>query len=215
MDQGFIDILKQLVNEHLNAVLKDSKQCKAFLTDYTKNEYKKESRMIVQAVEAGVAKAIKEAEDLASCKKAKVRDLEEEYGLTQEVASAIVDTLALVLRGDKTKTQTEKPAALSTTGNAEVDKKFTVAKELYDAKKYTEAVAIFQTLAEEEHVEAMYYLGNCYNNGNGIKKSIDKAVRWWKPAYYGGNDEAGKLLKKLDIPLKKRAMDNPKKSNKK
>jgi chemotaxis protein CheX len=111
MEQGFIDILKQLVKEQVKDVLTDSKQCKALLADYTRNEYKKESRLLVQAVEAGVAKAVKEADDLPSCKKAKIRDLVEEYGLSQEVAAAIVDALALVLRGDTSKTETEKPAA--------------------------------------------------------------------------------------------------------
>jgi hypothetical protein len=81
-----------------------------------------------------VAKARKEADDIASRKKAKIRDLVEEYGLSQEVAAAIVDTLALVLRGDTTKTAIEKPvdeksvaaveklAASSTYGNAGAEK---------------------------------------------------------------------------------------------
>jgi formylglycine-generating enzyme required for sulfatase activity len=103
MEQSFIDILKQIVKEQINAVLNDSKQLKAILADYTKNEYKKESRRLIQAVEAGVAKAIKEADDLPSCKKAKINELMEDYDLSQEVSAAIVDTLALVLRGDTSK----------------------------------------------------------------------------------------------------------------
>jgi bifunctional N-acetylglucosamine-1-phosphate-uridyltransferase/glucosamine-1-phosphate-acetyltransferase GlmU-like protein len=82
-------------------------------TDYTKNEYKKESRFFVQAVELGVAKAIKEADDLPSCKKAKIKELVEDYGLSPEVSAAIVDTLALVLRGDTSKSITASSAPVS------------------------------------------------------------------------------------------------------
>ena len=53
MDQGFINILNKLVREQTSAALTDAKKCKAFLADYTKNEYKKESRLILLAVEAG------------------------------------------------------------------------------------------------------------------------------------------------------------------
>jgi hypothetical protein len=114
MEQGFIDILKQLVKEQGNAALTDAKKCKALLADYTKNEYKKESRRIIEAVEAGIAKAVEGADDLVACKKAKIRELEEEYDLKPEAAADIVNTLALVLRGDKTVTASpsaEKPAA--------------------------------------------------------------------------------------------------------
>ena len=76
MDQGFINILKQLVREQSSAALTDAKKCKAFLADYTKNEYKKESRLILLAVEAGMAKVIDGADELELCKKAFIRDLE-------------------------------------------------------------------------------------------------------------------------------------------
>jgi hypothetical protein len=104
MEQGFIDILKQLVKEQGNAALTDIRKCKALLADYTRNDYKKESAWIMQAVEAGIAKAIDGADDLAACKKAKIRELEEEKGLNSVVATDIVDTLALVMRGNTTKT---------------------------------------------------------------------------------------------------------------
>jgi tetratricopeptide (TPR) repeat protein len=102
MDQGFIDILKQLVKEQGNAALSDIKRCKALLADYTKNEYKKESRLIVQAVEFGVAKAIDGTDNLVACKKAQISELEDEYSINSETAQDIVNAFALVLRGDTT-----------------------------------------------------------------------------------------------------------------
>jgi hypothetical protein len=97
MEQGFIDILKQIVKEQGRAALTDARKCKGLLIDYTKNEYKKESSWLVQAVEAGVAKAIDGVDDLASCKKAQIKVLEEEKGLSSAVATDIVDALARVL----------------------------------------------------------------------------------------------------------------------
>jgi multiple sugar transport system ATP-binding protein len=113
MEKEFIDILKKIVKEQGSEALTDPKKCKAILTDYTKNEYKKESRFLLQAVETGAAKAINSAEELALCKKAKIRELKEDYGLDYTVAADIVDVLALVLRGDKTVTAVtpEKQAA--------------------------------------------------------------------------------------------------------
>jgi hypothetical protein len=110
MDSGFIDILKKLVKEQGSAALTDAKKCKAFLADYTKNEYKKECRLILIAVEAGMAKVINGADELEPCKKAFIRDLEEE-GLNSTVAADIVNALALVLRGDKTVTQSAQQTA--------------------------------------------------------------------------------------------------------
>ena len=107
MEQGFIYILKQMVKEQGIAALTDTKKCRAFLTDYTRNEYKKESRLILQSVEAGVPKIIASVDNLAACKKGKIKDLEEEYALSTAFAADIVDTLALVLRGDTTKTVIE------------------------------------------------------------------------------------------------------------
>ena len=111
MEQGFIDVLQKLVNEQGNGALTDARKCKALISDYTGGEYKKESRFVVQAVEAGAAKAIEGASDLATCKKAQVRELEEEFGLSPAVAADIVDTLALVLRGKTTATSASPPPA--------------------------------------------------------------------------------------------------------
>jgi tetratricopeptide (TPR) repeat protein len=101
MEQGFAGILQKLIAEQGKDALTDARKCKAFLNDYTGSDYKKERRFIVQAVEAGAAQAIAGAGDLASCKKAQVRELEEEYGLSAAVAADVVNTLAQVLRGEE------------------------------------------------------------------------------------------------------------------
>ncbi|GHU76336.1 hypothetical protein FACS189461_3790 [Spirochaetia bacterium] len=58
MDKAFIAIVQKLVTEQGKETLLNAAKCKGLLADYTANEYKKESRLLLQAVEAGVAKAI-------------------------------------------------------------------------------------------------------------------------------------------------------------
>jgi ABC-type multidrug transport system ATPase subunit len=110
MEQAFIDIVKQMVKEHGGASLMDVKKFKALLADYTKNEYKKQSRLLLLTVEEGIPKIIEGAEDLSACKKAQIRELEEEHVISSAFAVDIVSLLALVLRGD-----CSLPAANSTT----------------------------------------------------------------------------------------------------
>jgi predicted Zn-ribbon and HTH transcriptional regulator len=101
MNTTFIEILKKLINEQGKEALFNPAKCKAFLADYTKGEFKKESRLLLQALEAGVQKEIDATVELEICKKQQVRVLQEEYFLTAEIAADVVDTLALVLRGEQ------------------------------------------------------------------------------------------------------------------
>ena len=101
MDQGFVDILNKLTTEQGKEALLNHAKCKAFLADYTRGEYKKESRLLLQALEAGVQKAIDATGELGLCKQQQARVLREEHFLTEEAAADAVDTLALVLRGEQ------------------------------------------------------------------------------------------------------------------
>jgi len=101
MNSEFIDILKKLIAEKGKEVLLNNVKCKAFLADYTRGEYKKESRLLLQALDAGVQKAIDTAGELDTCKQRQIRVLHEEHFLTEEAAADVVDTLVLVLRGEQ------------------------------------------------------------------------------------------------------------------
>jgi formylglycine-generating enzyme required for sulfatase activity len=115
MDTEFIAILQKLVAEQGKETLLNTAKCKAFLSDYTRGEYKKESRVFLLALEARVQKALETAENITICKKQQIRLLHIEYSLDEKVAVDVVDTLALVLRGDTSKTviQKEKPQPVS------------------------------------------------------------------------------------------------------
>jgi uncharacterized protein YegL len=95
----FIDILKKLVDEHGKDIFLEPIKCKSFLSDYTKNEYKKERRWLFQALEFGTAKAIHTSSELELCKKQQIRDLHEELGLDSTIATDVVTILMWILRG--------------------------------------------------------------------------------------------------------------------
>jgi len=101
MNTMFIGILQKLITEQGKEALLNPAKCKAFLADYTKGEYKKESRLLLQALEAGVQKAIDTTDELEICKKQQARILREEHFVAPEAAADIVDTLAFVLRDEK------------------------------------------------------------------------------------------------------------------
>jgi len=101
MNSTFVSILQQLVSEQGKEALLKPARCKAFLADYTKGEYKKESRLLLQALETGVPKAIITTVELDICKQQQVSVLREEHFLAVEMAADVVDTLVLVLRGEK------------------------------------------------------------------------------------------------------------------
>ena len=109
MEQGFITILKQLIDERGKEALLNTSNCKALLADYTKNEYKKESRLLLNALEAGTQKAIDASTELPMCKKQQIRLLCEDYSLAENMATDVVDTLVFVLRGDGSKMKAEAP----------------------------------------------------------------------------------------------------------
>jgi len=125
MDKEFIAILQKLITEQGKETLFNSSKCKAFLADYTRGEYKKESRLLLQALEAGVQKAIDTAENITICKKQQIRLLHDDYSLDEKLAAEVVDTLALVLRGDISKS---KDDTLLGSGEKKVTKKSVVKK---------------------------------------------------------------------------------------
>jgi formylglycine-generating enzyme len=76
-------------------------KCMALLAYYTKGEYKKESRLLLQAIDAGVQKEIVTTAELELCKQQQIKVLREEHFLSAEAAADIVDTLALVLKEEQ------------------------------------------------------------------------------------------------------------------
>jgi len=103
MNTEFIAILKKLISEQGREILFNTNKCKSFIIDYTHNEYKKESRLLLQALEAGIPKAIDGADDITICKKLQIKILGEEYYIKEEISSDVFDILLNLLRIEEKK----------------------------------------------------------------------------------------------------------------
>jgi hypothetical protein len=64
-------------------------------------------------------------------------------------------------------------------GAQSADKLYKDGKELYDAKKYKEAVPKLKAAAEKGHRKAQYRLGRCYDKGHGVTENDVQAFKWY------------------------------------
>ncbi|MCL2186341.1 MAG: hypothetical protein FWB86_10905 [Treponema sp.] len=138
MEQGFIDILKTMIKEHGKESILETSKCKAFLADYTKGEYKKESRFLLHALDAKVQKAIDKSQEIDICRKQQVRLLNEDYGIMEDIAQDVFDTLAFVLKGvpiPKPESAKKKSSSKSEEETAPAKGKKTAAKKPAAVKK--------------------------------------------------------------------------------
>ncbi|WP_200763707.1 tetratricopeptide repeat protein [Nitrosophilus alvini] len=71
------------------------------------------------------------------------------------------------------------------------------AIELYEKDRFEEALPLFKELAKSGDDEAMYFLGLIYYEGQGTKKDIDLAIKWWKKADKRGNLDAKYMLQTI------------------
>lgn len=75
-------------------------------------------------------------------------------------------------------------------GAQSADKLYEQGKKLYDAKKYTEAIAKLKPAAEKGHKKAQYRMGRCYDKGNGVVENDKQAVYWYSKAAAQGHAKA-------------------------
>jgi ribosomal protein L40E len=106
MNAEFSAVIQQLIAEQSKDVLLNAAKCKAFLADYTRGDHKKETRLLLQVIEAGMAKELEDAEELAICKAKLVRNLQDDFFIAENAATDVINMLAFVLRGDMAKPAT-------------------------------------------------------------------------------------------------------------
>ena len=63
-------------------------------------------------------------------------------------------------------------------------------------------IETLKNAAEQGDAEALYQLGNCYQNGEGVEQDIEKAIEWWLKAADLGHEKASELIQKLSLIMK-------------
>ena len=67
------------------------------------------------------------------------------------------------------------------------DKLYEEGKALYDAEKYSQAIAKLKPAAEKGHKKAQYHLGRCYDKGYGVTEDDKTAFSWYMKAAKQGH----------------------------
>ena len=75
-------------------------------------------------------------------------------------------------------------------GNLSVEEMAEKGMRLYEEENYVEAVECFRDAAERGYAEAQFYLGYCYENGEGVARDYEKAAKWYRDAADQGQDDA-------------------------
>lgn len=74
---------------------------------------------------------------------------------------------------------------------------------LYNERKFKESFELlFDAAAYENNSEAQYYIGMMYQDGDGVEKSIDKAVKFWTKARRNGHVDAASRMAEISITTK-------------
>jgi hypothetical protein len=101
LETSFVDIVHKIVGEQGKDVFLETGKLRSLLLDYTRNEFKKESSLLLTMLDADCVKYINMAGNLAECKQALVKRLEEDDNLSPQKTAEMLDLLFHVLRGVK------------------------------------------------------------------------------------------------------------------
>ena len=71
---------------------------------------------------------------------------------------------------------------------------FEQAEKLFDEEKYDEALRLYEQLEEQNHAEAIYSIGWCYENGLAVEQDYGIAIAKYKKAYSLGHAKSAKRI---------------------
>ncbi|GHT59749.1 hypothetical protein FACS1894109_16230 [Spirochaetia bacterium] len=101
INTAFVDILKTITDERGLVILENHSKCRALLQDYIQGEYKKESRLLLQAIESGCPGEIIRSQDVDITKQKLINKLCDEYSIDKEAAGDIINLLYTVINNYK------------------------------------------------------------------------------------------------------------------
>jgi hypothetical protein len=117
MNRQFERFFQDFVTQNTSGVFDDAQRCKSLLLDQAKNEYKKEIRLLLQALELGFHTAILHSNDLNLTRMTLIRQFHDEYAIDEEAAVSLVDMLLWVLKGRGSGSAGHEDAAMAEGGS--------------------------------------------------------------------------------------------------
>lgn len=101
IDQAFFAIVQRISAERGAGVLENVRLCRGLLQDYAGGGYKKESRLFLQALEAGCAVEILRDQDPDITRPRLIHKLHEDFYINREAAEAVVHLLYTLINNSK------------------------------------------------------------------------------------------------------------------
>ena len=81
--------------------------------------------------------------------------------------------------------------------NASPEQNYKQAEKFQKSEKNEEVFEYYLKAARQGDAEAQFYLGLCYNYGDGVEKDLSEAVIWFRKAAVQGLAKAQDMLRKL------------------
>lgn len=95
----------------------------------------------------------------------------------------------------------------TTAGAQNAETLYKEGRELYEAKKYSEAFPKLQTAAKKGHKKAQYWLARCYDKGRGVTEDNRQAFQWYLKAAQQGHAKSQYQLARCYVKGKGVAAD--------
>jgi len=102
MGKQFASFLHGFVKQYKKDIFSNVSKCKSLMLDHAKGEYKNEIRLLLQALDMGCYTIIMGSDDLNITRMLLIKQLQEEYYISENIATSLISMLLLELRGYKT-----------------------------------------------------------------------------------------------------------------
>jgi len=103
MDNKFSTFIHNFIKQYNSDVFCNISKCKSLLLDHAKGDYKKEIRLLLQALELDFYTTIMNSKDLNITRMALIKQFQDEYFISEEITTSLIDLLLLELRNFKPK----------------------------------------------------------------------------------------------------------------
>ena len=206
MDKKFIELLQMLTEKHGRDILLDEKMCRRILSDYARGEFSNEIRLLSAALDAGIPYEINSTKNINSSKSELVDALKEISSIQYDRAVSIIEILASILRDDSPLPEQQDisdilPKAIDLFRKKDYQNAYNLFKIAHDIEPhnaeiqffigkcrvfcvgdYRDAFQWYTKAAEQNHKDAQFSIGLCYDFGDGVTKDKYLAVEWYKKA---------------------------------
>jgi hypothetical protein len=101
IDKQFASFIHSFIKQYKTDVFSNISKCKSLLLDHAKGEYKKEIRLLLQALELSFYSTIINSNDLNFTRISLIKQFQDDYFISEEISRFLIDLLLIELRNYK------------------------------------------------------------------------------------------------------------------